>query len=422
MPAIGRLQKRIFTNYFRQKMDKQTPSNIFVAGLGAISAIGNNVAECLSALEDERAGIGDITYLETVHRGQLPVAEVKLSNEELALRAGVSPKITRTALLSLLAAKEALNGAGITAGTRWRTGFISANTVGGMDKTEKFFAGLLSDPQNGRLRDVLQHECGAVTEWVADQLNIHDTVTTISTACSSSANAIFFGARLIRHGMLDVVVAGGTDALTKFTLNGFNTLMILDQQYCKPFDENRKGLNLGEGAGYVVLVSEQVAASLQTELYCRLSGYCNANDAYHQTASSPDGTGSYLAMKGALEHSGLQPSDIGYINLHGTGTQNNDSAEGTAIRRLFDPHYPKMSSTKSFTGHTLGACGGLEAVFSALSVQQGLIYPNLRLETPMEEFPFVPARTFLKNEPIRHVLSNSFGFGGNCSSLIFSKI
>ena len=405
-------------------MGKKTNSDIFVAGLGAISAIGNNVAECLSSLENELAGIGDIAYLETEHRGTIPVAEVKRSNAELASRMEVSPGISRTALLSLTAAREALENAGIGSGIfdRWRTGFISANTVGGMDKTEKFFAGFLSDPQNGRLRDVLQHECGAVTEWVADQLNIHDYVTTISTACSSSANAIFFGARMIRHGMLDVVVAGGTDALTKFTLNGFNTLMILDQQYCKPFDENRKGLNLGEGAGYVVLVSEQVAASLQTELYCRLSGYCNANDAYHQTASSPDGTGSYLAMKGALEHSGLRPSDIGYINLHGTGTQNNDSAEGTAIRRLFDPHYPKMSSTKSFTGHTLGACGGLEAVFSALSVRQGLVYPNLRLERPMAEFPFVPATTFSKNEPIRHVLSNSFGFGGNCSSLVFSKL
>jgi 3-oxoacyl-[acyl-carrier-protein] synthase I len=387
-------------------MGKKINSDIFVAGLGAISAIGNNVAECLSALENEQAGIGDISYLETKHRGTIPVAEVKRNNAELASRLGVSPGISRTALLSLTAAKEALESAGGSGiSDRWRTGFISANTVGGMDKTEKFFVDFLSDPQNGRLRDVLQHECGAVTEWVAGQLNIHDYVTTISTACSSSANAIFFGARLIRHGMLDVVVAGGTD-----------------QQYCKPFDENRKGLNLGEGAGYVVLVSEQVAASLQAELYCRLSGYCNANDAYHQTASSPDGTGSYLAMKGALERSGLQPSDIGYINLHGTGTQNNDSAEGTAIRRLFDPHYPKMSSTKSFTGHTLGACGGLEAVFSALSVRQGLIYPNLRLQTPMAEFPFVPVTTFSKNEPIRHVLSNSFGFGGNCSSLVFSKL
>ena len=130
--------------------------------------------------------------------------------------------------------------------------------------------------------------------------------------------------------------------------------MILDQEFCQPFDENRRGLNLGEGAGYVVLVSEKVAATLKKKPTCKLSGYCNANDAYHQTASSPDGTGSFLAMKGALSKADCKPADIDYINLHGTGTQNNDIAEGTAIKRLFDPHYPKMSSTKSFTGHTLG--------------------------------------------------------------------
>ena len=220
---------------------------------------------------------------------------------------------------------------------------------------------------------------------------------------------------------MDVVIAGGTDALTKFTLNGFNTLMILDHQYCKPFDENRRGLNLGEGAGYVVLVSEKVAATLKKKPVCTLSGYCNANDAYHQTASSPDGTGSYLAMKGALAKSNLNPHDINYINLHGTGTQNNDIAEGTAIKLLFESHYPKMSSTKSFTGHTLGASGGIEAVFSVLAIQHGLIYPNLRFETQMKELPFAPAVKFKKGEKINHVLSNSFGFGGNCSSLIFQK-
>jgi 3-oxoacyl-[acyl-carrier-protein] synthase-1 len=152
-----------------------------------------------------------------------------------------------------------------------------------------------------------------------------------------------------------------------------------------------------------------------------LSGYCNANDAYHQTASSPDGTGSYLAMKGALQKSGLQPEDIDYINLHGTGTQNNDIAEGTAIKRIFDPLYPKMSSTKSFTGHTLGASGAIEAVFSVLAIRERIIYPNLRLQTPMQDLPFVPETSLVKNANVRNVLSNSFGFGGNCSSLIFSK-
>ncbi|HNU86736.1 MAG TPA: beta-ketoacyl-[acyl-carrier-protein] synthase family protein [Ferruginibacter sp.] len=395
---------------------------VFIAGTGIISAIGNNVSQCLDALENGRAGIGHMTCLDSVHKQRLPVAEVKLSNDELAQLACLPKTKSRTALLSLVAAKEALSNSGIENPAEWRTGFLSANSVGGMDKTEDFFKTFLADNSKGRLRDVVDHECGAVTELVADALGVKDHITTISTACSSSANSIFLGARLIKNDILDVVIAGGTDSLTRFTLNGFNTLMIVDEQFCQPFDENRRGLNLGEGAGYLVLVSDKVAATLKSRPTIKLSGYCNANDAYHQTASSPEGTGSFLAMSGALTKSGLQPSDIDYINLHGTGTQNNDIAEGTAIKRLFAPHYPKMSSTKTFTGHTLGASGGIEAVFSVLALQHGMVFPNLRLETPMKDLPFVPEKELIKNVKMKHVLSNSFGFGGNCSSLIFSKV
>jgi 3-oxoacyl-[acyl-carrier-protein] synthase-1 len=160
---------------------------------------------------------------------------------------------------------------------------------------------------------------------------------------------------------------------------------------------------------------------LKKKPYAVLAGYANANDAYHQTASSPEGTGSWLAMKAALERSGLTTNDIDYINLHGTGTQNNDIAEGTAIQRLFSPAFPKMSSTKSFTGHTLGASGSIEAVFSCLAIEHGIVYPNLRLTTPMKELSFIPETKYLAGQTINHVMSNSFGFGGNCSSLIFSK-
>jgi len=408
-------------------MSKWSP--IAVAGAGIISAIGNNTGECLSALANGQAGMDEIAWLDTSHRHKLPVAEVKCSNARLAELAGIATPVSRTAMLSLIAAREALEKAAIPNLTNLRTGIVSANTVGGMDRTEKFFVnaltaapatGVAPSLSKGKLREVFQHECGYSTEWVADRLGIRHFQTTISTACSSSANAIGFAARLIRHGMLDVVVAGGTDALTRFTLNGFNALMILDAGYCRPFDNDRQGLNLGEGAGYLVLVSDRVAASLPFGVHCTVSGYANANDAWHQTASSPDGRGSWLAMSTAIARSGLQPADIDYINLHGTGTQNNDLAEGTAIRRLFDPVYPKMSSTKSFTGHTLGASGGIEAVLSVLAVQHGLVYPNLRWHTPMPELPFSPVTTFLKDQPIRHVLSNSFGFGGNCSSLVFS--
>ena len=397
--------------------------NVYIAGVGVISAIGRNTAETLKSLEDHKAGIGAITTLDTIHRERLPVAEVKYNNKELARMSGLAPGLSRTALLSMIAAKEAFDDAGLDHPEGLKTSFVSANTVGGMDKTENFFSPFLENrSQGGRLRDVLHHECGSVTEIVADQLGIKNLITTISTACSSSANSIFFGARLIRYHKMDVVIAGGADALTKFTINGFNTLQILDEQLCMPFDENRRGLNLGEGAGYVVLVSEKVAKRLDKKPYCKLSGYSNANDAHHQTASSPDGNGSYLAMKNALAQANLQPSDIDYINLHGTGTANNDISEGTAVQRLFKSPYPKMSSTKSFTGHTLGASGGIEAVFAALAIKHGIIYPNLRLTTRMVALPFTPEKNFLKNQEVRHVLSNSFGFGGNCSSLIFSTV
>jgi len=397
-------------------------SSVYIAGVGVISAIGNNVAENLASLKNEHAGMADITQMETIYKGVLPVAEVKLSNEELADRSGLPANISRTALLSGVAAKEALADADIPDFKQWRSGFVSANSVGGMDKSEDFYLDFFKDNNKGKLRNIFDHECGSMTELVADQIGVSDFMSTVSTACSSSANAIFYGARLIKNDVLDIVIAGGTDSLTKFTLNGFNTLMILDKEFCKPFDENREGLNLGEGSGYVVLVSEKVAQTLKKQPYCKLSGYNNSNDAYHQTASSPDGTGSYLAMQGALKKSGLQTTDISYINLHGTGTPNNDSAEGTAIKRLFEKDFPPMSSTKSYTGHTLGASGGIEAVYSVLAIANKLIYPNLRFETKMEELPFEPVKELMKDQDIKHVMSNSFGFGGNCTSLIFSRI
>ncbi|HEX3385585.1 MAG TPA: beta-ketoacyl-[acyl-carrier-protein] synthase family protein [Mucilaginibacter sp.] len=393
----------------------------FVVGMGVISGIGNNVAECLQSLVEGKAGVDKIRYLRTNHRDSLPVAEVKLSNDELSVLSGLAPGVSRTAMLSMIAAQEAWDNSGVENIPSLRTGFVSASTTGGIDKTEDFLPPFLTDNSKGKLRDVINHECNSITTMVAEKLGIRNHISTISTACSSSANAIMYGARLIKHNLLDVVLAGGTDALTRFTLNGFDTLLVLDENYCRPFDQNRNGLNLGEGAGYVVLVSGRVASLLKRDPYCSLTGYFNANDAFHQTSTSTEGDGPYMAMSGALEVSGLQPPDIDYINLHGTGTQNNDSSEGAAIQRLFHPHYPKMSSTKSYTGQTLGASGGVEAVFSVLAIHHGMIYPNLRLQTPMSAFPFVPETAFSRQPDIKHVLSNSVGFGGNCSSLIFSK-
>ncbi len=392
----------------------------YIVNTGIITAIGNDTAACLDALLHSRTGVSKAEYLKTHWSEELPVAEVKASNEALATIAGVNAKWPRTAILSAIATKEAMQPVADKL-SGLKVGFFSATTVGGMDLTENVYKEFKEDSSQVDFDNIKNHECGTITELVANHFGISDFVTTISTACSSSANSIMMAAQMIGNGMLDVAIAGGADSLSRFTLNGFNTLMILDKQFCQPFDNNRRGLNLGEGAAYLLLMSEKAMQQCGVTASSFVSGYANANDAYHQTASSPDGTGNKLAMGNAMKVANLQPADINYINLHGTGTANNDSSEGKAIEVLFDGKVPAASSTKAYTGHTLGAAAGVEAVFSVLSIRHGLVYPNLRWQTQMEDVSFKPAIELQQGVTINHVLSNSFGFGGNCSSLVFSK-
>lgn len=395
-------------------------SRAYVVNTGVITAIGNSTEACRLSLTEGRSGISRAEYLRTHWQDELPVGEVKASNEELASLTGLNANLPRTALLSAIAVQEAWQPFS-DKNDGLRTGFFSANSVGGMDLTENYYKDFRKSYDISNLSDIFNHECGAITEIVAAHFNISDFVTTISTACSSSANSIMMAAQMIENGMLDIAIAGGADCLSRFTLNGFNTLMILDKQPCQPFDNNRRGLNLGEGAGYVVLMNDKAMRQCDAQALCIVTGYANANDAYHQTASSPEGIGNKLAMSEAINKAGLQPADIDYINLHGTGTANNDSSEGKAISALFGHDVPLASSTKAFTGHTLGGCGGVEAVFSVLSILHGTVFPNLRWENQMEDVNWKPVTEIVSGLNIRHVLSNSFGFGGNCSSLVFSK-
>lgn len=391
---------------------------IYVTGLGVISSIGLGVAENIASLKKHQHGMGKVTLFPT--ELNVPVSEVKYSNEELKrlLALDTQKVVSRTALLGMLAAQEAVTDARLELKSL-RVGFISSTSVGGMDLSENFYKAFRKDNKKGKLREVISHDCGASTEMIARYLKVNGFVTTISTACSSAANAIILGARMIRNGLLDAAIVGGTDALCKFTLNGFNSLMILDKEHCRPFDASRAGLNLGEGAGYIVLQSER---SLRKEPYCLLNGYANVNEAFHQTGSSPEGNGPFWAMTEAMNQGGISPEKVDYINVHGTGTPSNDLSEGWAIRRIFGAEVPPFSSVKAFIGHTLGASEGIEAVYSVLSVYHGFVYPNLNFKEAMEESGLVPEPSFREGVPIRNVLSNSFGFGGNDSSLLFSTL
>lgn len=394
-------------------------NKVFITGAGVISAIGCGKAETLKALLDGKSGIGSVRYLKTEHT-QLPVGEVKMSNEELCSLLSLNPNNvhSRSTLLGIYAVKEALtsshsertlrhserseespNNHGIT--------LISGTTVGGMDITELHYP-------DATFKSL--HHCGACTNSIADYFGVFNRTITPSTACSSALNAIILGCSIINAGMASMVVAGGTEALTRFHLNGFKSLMILDTQQCRPFDATRAGLNLGEGAAYVVLESAESVKKRGVSPIAAVTGTANRCDAFHQTATSPSGDGPFLAMKQAIANAGLRPEDIDYINAHGTATPNNDQTEMEAFRRVFGERIPPFSSTKSFTGHTTSASGSIETVICLLAMQNGFIPATLGCTSPMEGSD--PVTHTLTGQNLRHVMCNSFGFGGNDSTII----
>ena len=413
--------------------------NIQVAGYGIISAIGNDAQSVLRSLKEKQTGIGPMRYLDSSHK-ELPVGEVKLSNEEMTQMLGLDGKDShsRTVLMGAIAIRQALENANIDLKGK-RVVVINGTTVGGMDVTERYF--LQMREQDDLLPLIEKHDCGSSTREMADLAGLSEAeVCTISTACSSAANAIILGSEMLKMGEADIVIAGGTESLSKFHLNGFNTLMILDKEQCRPFDKTRTGLNLGEGAAFVVLTrtlvkseelrvknesnkqgsegnSDSSLFTLRSSLFIR--GYGNRCDAFHQTASSENGEGAFLAMSDALQMAGLKPQDIQYINAHGTGTPNNDASESAAIRRVFGDSIPPVSSTKGFTGHTTSAAGAIEAVISILALQHGFVPANLGWKT--QDSDCITPSMGSGKYPISNVLCNSFGFGGNDSALIISK-
>jgi 3-oxoacyl-(acyl-carrier-protein) synthase len=241
---------------------------------------------------------------------------------------------------------------------------------------------------------------------------------TINTACSSSANAVALGVRLLETNRADRVIVGGSDCLSKFTVNGFNSLRILSETACTPFDQDREGLSLGEAAAYLVL--ERMDANSNKTCHALVRGFGICNDAFHPSATSDDARGPRMAIELALQRAKLSANQIDCINAHGTGTPNNDETESYAFSKLFST-VPPYSSTKSFTGHTLAAAGAIEAIFSILSLKNNEIYPSLRVFKPIPNFDFQPVTHYQSGVQINHILSNSFGFGGNCTALIFSS-
>lgn len=389
-------------------------TKINITGLGVVSALGISANHHFNQLRSGMIGIShhqrDGQY---IYAGKVPFTNQQLSRlSEVPFLQYTS----RTALLGVLAAKEALGSTVLDSGMP--AAFINGTTVGGMDLSEQYFEAKNKGNQ-GDAAIFQMHDLGANSTYIADNVGGFHYVNTISTACSSSANAIMLGAQLIQAGEFHRVLVGGTDALCNFTIEGFKSLMVYDAHLCQPFDANRRGLNLGEGAGYLLLESDQSIKESGNRCLVKLSGWANRNDAFHNTGTSPEGIGAQKAMHAALEIADLKPDQISYINAHGTGTQNNDSSELAAMESVFGDILPDFSSTKGATGHTLAASGAIEAVFAVQSLLENCAFGNISIVEPMTDSPSLLRKAVLKD--IHHVMSNSFGFGGNSTSLIFSK-
>ncbi len=394
-------------------------SRIVVTGIGVITSLGNTATENRSALVEGISGIGKSHFVKSKYADSLPFAEIKIETYSLAEKFRAhTPGTSRTMLLALHAMQEAVTHGNLSAQQlqSYDTAIINASTVGGMYLTDELYNDANRDTDGSVY--LSSYDCASVAIFLQKHFGIKGVSNTINTACSSGANAIMYGARLIKNGLAKRAVVGGVDCLSKFTINGFNSLNILSSQPCRPFDKDRNGLNLGEGAAYLVLEKEEDVKD--KKVYAVVSGYANTNDAFHPSSLSDNGTGPVLAMEGALHASDLRPQQIDFVNTHGTGTENNDRVEGVAMQTVFNNAVPPFASTKSKTGHTLGAASAVETVFAVLSLMHQEVYSSLGFAAPDSVTGLIPNTAYNKKE-LKHIMVNSFGFGGNCSSLVISK-
>ncbi len=393
---------------------------VFITGMGCITPIGNNKHENLTSLAESKSGLKKPVIFQSKYASDFIFGEVDMDNAALLSMVDINglTGLTRTDLLALMAFNEAINDAGLSREevSSNKTAFISASTVGGMCLTNQLYDD--SNLKSNTTEFLESYSGSAHAQQICKKYRIKGLVNVINTACSSSANAIAYGTRLIKAGRATRAIVGGVDSLSKYTVNGFNSLQILSNDKCTPFDENRKGLNLGEAAGCLVLEAANVVA--KKNCYAKVAGCGNSNDAYHPSSMSDDAKGITIAINKALEAAGISPADIDYINAHGTGTQNNDLIELTGFKTIFET-IPPFSSTKSYIGHTLGAAGAVEAIYSVFSLIEGDFYPNLNFKTPIGDLNVLPITEVVHKKNVRYVMSNSYGFSGNCTSLIFEK-
>jgi 3-oxoacyl-[acyl-carrier-protein] synthase II len=389
---------------------------VVVTGLGAVSPFGTGVKAYWAGVAGGTCAIRPITLIDT------DGFRCRLAAEVPDGLTG-SRRRSRADRLALAAAREALDDAGLTAADRADAALVVGAVGGGMLEAEAWHwtrrgRALAAGASIGALRSILP---SSHAEALAHGLGLAGPRETLVTACSSGAASLAVAAELVADGVVDVALAGGADAITRICFMGFNALKLLDPAPCRPFDRDRKGMSIGEGAAFLVLEEAGRARARGARGYAELAGAAMTTDAFHVTAPHPDGDGMARAMRAALARGGVAPADVGYVNAHGTATLQNDRIEAAALRSVFGEGGVLVSSTKSMIGHTMAAAGSLEALATVLAIVHGVVPPTAQHERTDPDVPFDCVPGVAREVALDHAISNSFGFGGQNVTLLFRR-
>ena len=387
---------------------------VVITGLGAISPFGAGVKAFWQGISAAACAIRPITLIDTEGFRSRIAAEVPDT-------IGGSPRRARADRLALAAAREALDDAGLGAADRRDTAVIVGGVGGGRLEVEQWYwARRRGEPAAppAAARATLPASHADVLAW---RLGLDGPRETVVAACSSGAASLAMAAELIADGLITTALAGGADALTRVCFMGFNALKLLDPEPCRPFDRDRRGMSLGEGAAFVVLEDREAARARGVPVYAELAGHGMTTDAFHVTAPHPAGDGMVRAMRAALAGARAEPADVAYVNAHGTGTPHNDRIEAQALRTVFGEGRILVSSTKSMIGHTMAAAGSLEALATVLALTNEIVPPTVHLTAPDPDMPFDCVPRTAREVSLSAAMSNSFGFGGQNVTLLFRR-
>jgi len=394
-------------------------TRVVVTGLGAVSPFGAGVKAFWEGLASGRCAIGPITLIETEGFRSRIAAEVPAASVD---RLPASRRRSRADRFGLAAAAEAVEDAALSRAELARAALVVGAVGGGMLETEAWYwARVRGEAAPDALRALAPVLPCSHAEVIGRRLGLGGPRETVVMACSSGAAALSMAADLIEAGSAPCALAGGVDAITRICYMGFNALKLLDPEPCRPFDRDRRGMSIGEGAAFLMLESDAHARARGARVYAELAGHAMTTDAYHVTAPHPDGEGMIAAIRGALARARLAPGDVGYANAHGTATPQNDRIEGLALARVFGEGRLLVSSNKSQIGHTMAAAGSLEAAATVLALTNGLVPATVNLTTIDPDVPFDCVPRTPRSAPLGAAISNSFGFGGQNVTLAFTR-